>query len=317
MKVSEFVQEVRDQIRDPNNVFVANDVQVRRLGNRHVRAMHRAQVEAEGGYHNFPITIAQADAVQKNIQRFHYYLPPFVSKVHLVRESKGSTEGPGAIVEAVNHREEYIRGWRFSGPNTIELFGFSQAIDLEIDASKFPSKATTGTVNQPHPDDDKLWVTYSESNDELETTTNAYVNAEFHMTGISTTSHLVAGQVRRCISSSLKNDSGTMRIELQFEQSWGVTPIANDTWEMGLEIPDEHTRLVVLLTARSIYQQEGNNDSLRAIRSELDEERLRFRQYIQPRQQQEAVFMRGRSTRETGRRSTMDNEHPAIFSRYL
>ena len=78
------------------------------------------------------------------------------------------------------------------------------------------------------------------------------------------------------------------------------TPDTPDTYEMVFEIPDEHTRLLVLAVARSSFIKKGNQQMQGALRAELDEELLAYVNHIQPRQYQEPSFWRSGTSGKRG-----------------
>lgn len=257
--------------------------------NSQLRSMIRKAVEEDKSYvnHRFVLLGTTARTVYGN--SFSYRLPPWVMKLASVRKYGGTGAARGLEIHRATRRQ--IGGWRFTATNEITLDGFSSAPDLDIECAKIPAAMTKGTLpSQATLTTSQMRLDADTSSDAVnfphETALNGYAGALFEITGPTAAGSRI-GQILRCTGSS---SDPTGRV-LTMEEAWTSAPQANDTYEMVAEIPDEHSELLVLLTARRLLSVEGNAKGLALIGQEIGEQWASYLTHIKSRDTQEPYFI--------------------------
>lgn len=267
---------------------------------RHVLSLSRDMTELDSGYFNHNIRVYESDARQVKQNTWEYTLPHWIERVVDVREltdtanptlgQRGRVIGP-----ALKHQG---RGWRWNGPNTFQLLDWPQALDLEISVAKRPARPTLGVLptqaNLPASPASSYMRLDSDtsanaSDHPHETLQDSYVNALIEITGNTARS----GQLRRCVGSTHFVDEGGSRYTvLQVEPAWTVQPQSGDTYEMHIEIADEHMNLVLLMAANTCWGTRGNRTEQRALSAQIALELSKFQSHITPRQIQFPLYLR-------------------------
>ncbi len=256
---------------------------------RHVLSLQRKMAEVDAGYFNHVLQLPLAQARQFKSDAWEYTLPPWVERIVEVRQSLSTTTPTTAALGGTLpqiHKFE-TRGWRRNGPSTLHLKGFMTALDLELTVCKRAARPTKGTLptqaNLTAPALRHVRIDADTTADALlhphETLTDSYANAIIEITG----NHARSGQYRRVVGSThFQDEAGTRYTVLEVESDWTVQPAAADTYEMHLEIPEQHAQLVLLLAAHSAYGTRGNSDEQKAMAGLVANEMAEFQRHITP-----------------------------------
>lgn len=268
---------------------------------RHVLALSRDMAQLDSGYFNHTVTVLATSARQMKADVWDYSMPSWIERVSEVRELTNvtvpNTATRGRILGPAMSRSGSV-GWRWEGPDTLRLYQFSSAFDLEVAVAKRPARPTKGTLptqaNLPTtPTGRFMRLDADTSSDALEhpheTLEDAYANARIEITG----SNARSGQLRRVVGSThFQDEGGTRYTVLEVDRAWDVAPNAGDTYEMHLEMADEHMQLVLLLAANTLWGTRGNKTEQRAMAPMIQKEIEEFRSGVTPRQVQFPVYLR-------------------------
>lgn len=278
-----------------------SDAELSSALHRHVLALSRDMAQLDSGYFDHTITALATAARQVKTDCWAYSMPPWIERVVDVREALSTTAPTTAsrgYVVPPQLSQYDGKGWRWRGPDTFHLIGWGAALDLEVAVSKRPARPTLGTLptqaNLPaSPVGVYLRLDADTSADAAkhphETLADSYANARIELTGANARS----GQFRRVIGSThFQDEGGTRYTVLQVDRAWDVAPQAGDTYEMHLELADEHMQLVLMLAANTLWGTRGNKAEQRAIAPMIQKELEEFRAGITPRQTQFPYYLR-------------------------
>lgn len=299
MNVTQLLLEVRDMLDDIDDGQNAaklrwQDDRLMRTANRMIRGIIRKQTEIDEGYHNCDLSLSADDAIQVHTDVFDYILPTWSMRVTGVRKGATSDGKRGAAISHADRRAEgrYGASYHLVANTTLRL-RHGQALDLDVSVVKLPARLTRGTVAKASTAANELYLAQDGDGDfDHETEADSYRNAILELTGVDGAGHVISGSVARVTASAHRVvDGSNFYTKLTLDQDLNATPAVNDTYEFQTEVADEHVRLLVLLICRVCWESKGNNDELRAITTELNEEWTNFVQHIQPRQSQEPDFV--------------------------
>lgn len=299
MRLSQIITKLREEISDPassTNVDWA-DGELAGILSDQVLIMVRRQIAIDEAYHNHRFTLLGSTAIQRSGNIWAYRLPHWCPKIVEVRFAQDSALESQQRV--LRQRDKFGGlGWRYSGRREIEVNGIATAEDIEVWCAKRPARLTKGTLpTQASLATNQLRLDVDTSADAStyphETVADSYANAVVEITGVNAVGHLVGGQVNTVVSSAhLQNEGGTLYTVLTMRDAWTVVPVAADTYELHPEIDDEHTRLLVLLSARACWSRKGNKDEVRATELELHQEWAEFQRHMEPRGIQEPKILK-------------------------
>lgn len=297
MRLSDVLDQVRLSVEDKSSAHWGDDTIIRQVDVQTYRIARRL-VDVDEGYLSVRLDIDATAAIARHTNVFTYKLPWWSMKVAEVRERGTTNQARGRLIRKGYKFDEDEPGrWRYTDKNAISLEGFSAAQDLSLVIAKRPARLTRGTLpDQASITTSQLRLDVDTSTDALkhphEKEANSYAGSLFEITGLDSATHLVSGQIRQAASSAhLQVFGSTIHTVLTFEEAWTVTPIAADTYEMHAEVPDEHMRLVVLLTASALLSHEGNKDAVAGLGRELSEEWRLFITHVNNRDIQEPKVM--------------------------
>jgi hypothetical protein len=272
MRFSEIILETQTQL-DSLSGRKFTEAQVGLAVNSQQRSCIRYLADKDEAYFNHTFTLLKAAARTPHANLWSWRLPLWVMKVSSVRQYLGgSTSTRGVMLHRLTKYDELMTsGWRWTASNELVLVGYGQAIDLELEVAKIPARMTKGTLpsqaglttSQMKLDADAGAVHVHES------VLDSYAGGLFEITGPASTR---LGQLLRCIGSG--NDPAG-RI-LTMEEAWTSVPVVADTYEMHMELPTQHGRLLVLLATRQLLAQEKNLEGVNAIRDEIAEQWRQF-----------------------------------------
>lgn len=266
--------------------------------NAWVRALLLDQVEADRSWHNSVFDLAASDAVQDSARVYNYTLPPYITRITLVRDNANATsvESPrGRIISPVAPGTSN-RGWYWLDTQRIFLQGETQGLDMRIWGTKIPPKVHFGQIRYAVVDLDKFYL-----DDEPQQTgntplsvspdTNAYKDTYFAFTGTAGTpviTHDLGGIVKRCISSqrvwvAAAND---YLMEITLDSDLPEAAALADTYEMVVPISAAHADYLSILVAESLFHRTNNTKGIEALQPQKRELHSRFINGIQPRQDQ-------------------------------
>lgn len=268
MRLSELVTETRIALDADSNAKWTTAKVVAAI-NGQQRSMIRKMVELDEAYfnHSFVLLKTAARAVRQSIWSFR--IPSWVDKISSIRQSlgTGSAYARGPVIPRCTKWDDC--GWRHSAVNEVQLVGFSAAVDIDLEVAKIPARMTQGilpaqagiTSSQMKLDADPAPT----SDYPHETVQGSYAGALFEITGPAS---VRVGQLLRCIGSA-NDPAGTI---ITMEEAWTSAPNSGDTYEMHAELPTQHTRLLVLLAARTLLAAERNIEGIGVLRDELNEQ---------------------------------------------
>jgi hypothetical protein len=266
------------------------DARIGETLNSQLRSLVRKAVEVDQGYTNHRFVLASTVARNPYSGVYSYRLPPWIIKLVSVRRYLGSGAAKGPEIHRATKRQ--VGGWRYTAANEITLEGVSSAIDLDIECAKMPAALTKGTLpSQAGVTTSQLKLDADSSADAViyphETTLNAYAGALFEITGPSPAAGTRIGQILRCTGNTV---DPTARL-LTMEEAWTSQPQTSDTYEMVAELPDEHSELLVLLTARRLLAIEGNAKGISLYSQEIGEQWASYLSHVKSRDTQEPYFI--------------------------
>lgn len=285
MRASVAVAKVKELLRNSTTFTTA---EIASFLNRHIQALTRRLVEQDEGYFNFTFHMLATSARQAHTDVWEYTLPPWLMRITEIRDLSSATTptgtGLGAPVPFVAKYESL--GLRFNGPNTLQLKGYAIAKDFEVRCAKRPALVTKGVLPvQTGMTTSTLRIDADTSTDAAEypheTLPDSYANAMVEISGQTARS----GQLRRCVGSShFQNEAGTLYTVLTLEPAWDSQPLVTDTYELHVEIPEEHMELVLLLAAHTAWGTRGAYDEQRAMAPLIAEQTQELTRHIRPRQ---------------------------------
>lgn len=319
MLTDDLVSEVRDLLDDPNSIHYT-DAEIVRHADRQLQTLARIQIERDVGYHNFELHLQTTDAVKLYERVWEYRLPTWVVNVTRVweitsPESGETTYSPylwttqatfGHEVSKVDKAQGGGRaGWYFAGNNAIQLRGVAAEIAMRVQVAKLPAPLFKATIATAHADADKLYLptTLALGTERLEE--GDYINADVVVTGLNTATDDYRGARRRCIYSTPNaDDGGTRRHELSLDATYSAALEVGDVVQAQVPLPEEYTRLLVLMVARACFSKRGNREAIGSIYPELREQRGAFEMRVAPRDTHGPDFVRKR----TGRSRRLDDD---------
>jgi hypothetical protein len=284
-----------DATNNPQNKFT-NAALVSFL-QRHVQALCRTQFQRDQGFHNFPLVLKAAES--KTVIRgvFQWALPPWVVGISRVRLKLGADD---AVIEPTfspfrwsspltpsdqlpKKTKNVDAGWKWDGNRTFQLWGYDYAQSIFLEVTKLPSRMFTATIDQIGAGVNRIYLPTALTLGTEDQVEGAYINAEVQITSSATISKV--GQVRRCIYSNANVDSGAAvrKTEMYLESDLPVAVAVGDTIETMIPYGEEHTRLLLLKTAWSCFEQLANIPAQKAIASDLGDEMAKFLDYVTPR----------------------------------
>jgi len=295
VNTSQFLSEVADVLDDPDSEMYPA-AQIVRSGDRQLRGLYRTLVESNKQYSNFTMAVQSSVALEPIDNIFDYRMPTWIMAVTRVwiRNGTATTEtsfspylwtsgGAQQGSEIPKVGQEAAQRWSWQGSNTVRLHNFSEAQELLLEVVVRPSKMCKAKIATANPSASALYLPPTASYGELELEEGAYINSEWQVTTTSNANATHYGDIRRCIYSNAATiDTGVRYNELTFDSAFTNTLAQDDVVETILALPDEHTRVLVLLTARACFQKKGNLKALEAIQAELLQEQTRFSQYATP-----------------------------------
>lgn len=268
---------------------------------RHVLALSRDMAQLDSGYFDHSFTVLATAARQVKGDTWAYSMPPWIERVVDVRELTDTANATTALrgrVVPPQVSQYNGKGWKWRGPDTFHLIGWNEALDLEIAVAKRPARPTLGTLptqaNLPaSPVGVYLRLDADTSANALlhphETLEDSYANSRIEITG----SNARSGQLRRVIGSThFQDEGGTRYTVLEVDRAWDVAPQSGDTYEMHMELADEHMQLVLMLAANTLWGTRGNKAEQRALAPMIQKELEEFRAGVTPRQTQFPYYLR-------------------------
>lgn len=313
MNVSSFLTEVGYLLSDPNgNIYSTEEIVSN--GNRQLRGLYRNLSEGSQQYSNFTMALKASDASQPLDGVFEYRLPmwvmacrkvwtqtgsPAVTDTYSVYRWSAASVTVGVLIPKSNVAQFPTPRWDWQGTNTLRLYGYSEAQPLVLEVLVRPSQMFKGEITTANADADKFYLP-SPSFGTLEDEEGAYINTDFQVTTTADTNADYFGQIRRCIySTSTKIVTGVRYTEIVLDAAYSGALAEGDTVETVLAIPDEHTRVLVLSTARACFQKKGNLKGLAAIQGELVLELGKFQAFATtPRDNRGPISWKRRDPRE-------------------
>lgn len=295
MNTSQFLTEVADVLDDPDSEMYPAE-EIVRHGNRQLRGLYRTLVESNKQYSNFTMAVQAEVALEPIDNIFDYRLPNWVMAVTRVWIRNGSATSepnlslyswtPGAAQlgnEIPKVGNEVSQRWSWQGNSTVRLHNFSSAQELVLEVVVRPASMAKAKIATENASTSKLYLPPSLNYGEIDLEEGAYINSDWQVTTTANTNATHYGDIRRCVYSTPSAiSSGSRYVELTFDAAWTNALVQNDVVETVLALPDEHTRVLVLLAARACFQKKGNLKGLEAIQGELLQEQTRFSQYATP-----------------------------------
>jgi hypothetical protein len=285
VKISDWITGLRAILDDPVTAGAQQkntDATLTLVGHEQALALVKRMAEVDQRWHNAEFSILGTDARQIASDIWEYQLPPWVVTIAEMREQNqggSATVSKGRLVLPIQSRYQYGQGYELQSFNSFRFYGSSTAPNLTLQVAKRPARPTKGSLpDQSSITTSQLRLDADNSSDATtyphETADNSYAGSIVEITGVSSSSHAVGGQIRRVLSSAhLQYVGANPFTVLTLDKAWTVAPnvTAPDTYEMHWEIPDTHVRLHQLLTARAMWQRAGNKDEVAAHRDETQE----------------------------------------------
>lgn len=293
MNVTRFLAEVGDVLSDPNgNIY--STAEIIRHGDRQLRGLYRSLSEGSQQYSNFTMALKASDATQPMLGVFEYRLPMWVMTCRRVwsqtgsiatqdtysvyRWSTGSVD-VGVLIPKSNTAVYPTPRWEWQGTNTLRLYGYDSAQALVVEVLARPANMFKGKIATENADTDKLYLPQPDYGT-LEEEEGAYINSDWQVTTTADVNATTFGEMRRCIySTSTKIVAGVRYYEVVLDAPFSAALAQGDIIETVLAIPDEHTRVLVLATARACFQKKGNLKALEGTMSEYLQEMQRFQSF--------------------------------------
>lgn len=296
MLTLEFISEVRAVLDDPGttaNSRYPNEMIVQN-GDRQLRGLFRQMAMGTKDYSNFTYFAKASEASNPIKGVFEYRLPTWVENVVGVynRRETAATQTSFSpylwTANSVSFGDEISRftqsgfpRWHWEGNYTLRLTALTTAPELAIKVVKRPAKMLAIKLSTASSAANKLYLPPTPIHGTYETEVGTYINTDMRVTDTLNTNATHYGETRRCIYSDAATIvSSTRQHELTFDAAFSTTPVAGDTLQTVLAIPDEHTRLLVLRTALSCFQKRGNQVAIAAIGAELAEETSAFKNMV-------------------------------------
>jgi hypothetical protein len=294
VNTTQFLLEVSDLL-DNANGRIYPEVEIVRHGDRQLRGMYRTLVESNKQYSNYMMGVQAEAALEPADNVFDYRLPLWVMAVTRVWIRGGSptsestfnmyawTSGAATLgLQVPKSAQDGQPRWAWQGSNTLRLLGFGEAQELVLEVVVRPAPMFKGLVATENPSTSAFYLpTPTYGTVDLEE--GAYVNSDWQVTGTAALNATQFGLVRRCVYSNAATIVTSVRYhELTLDAAFPVVLAQGDTIETVLALPDEHTRLLVLLTARACFQKKGNMKGLEATQGEMLIEQQRFVQFATP-----------------------------------
>lgn len=271
MRLSELISETRVTI-SAKTTRTWSDADIVVALNAKQRALVRILTERDEKWFNHTFNLLKAAARTQHTTLWGWKIPPWILKVTSVRQLfGGSTAARGPRIPRADKLSNKP-GWDFGAGNELRLVGYSGPIDLEIECAKLPARMIQGTLpsqsgmttSQMKLESDAT-AAASAKPFPRETALDFYAGSQFEITGPDS---VRVGQLLRCVGNTT-DPAGRI---LTMEEAWTTPPVATDTYEMHMEAPPQHARLLVLLASRTLFAQERNTEGLAAIEPEVNEE---------------------------------------------
>lgn len=294
MNTTQFLLEVADLLDDPSSRIYPEAERIR-SGDRQLRGLYRTLVEANKQFSNYTMGVQKEVALESIDNVFDYRLPSWVMAVVRVWIRGGSpasestfnlyawTSGAAQLGLEIQKGGQWGEPqWKWQGSNTLRLLNFSEAQELVLEVVVRPAPMFKGVIATENPSTSRLYLP-APSYGTVDLEEGSYVNSDWQVTGTANTNATQFGEVRRCVYSNAATVVAAVRYhELVLDSAWPVALAQGDTIETILALPDEHTRLLVLLTARACFQKKGNMKGLEATQGEMLVEMQRFTQFATP-----------------------------------
>lgn len=284
MNLTDWLAGMRSILDDPStagSLQAHTDAQLVEVGHQQLLAIVKRMAEVDERWHNHEMTLAAAAARQVASNVWEYTIPQWLMTISDMREeNQGAsvTASLGPRIHPIQSKYTNGVGYDFQSGNSFRLYGKSAALDLRLQVTKRPARPTRGTLpaqTSMTSSQLRLDVDPAVSSDfPHEKQADAYAGSLFEITGVNDATAQPGGQVRRCIGSThtqLLAGPNTLHTILTLEFAWTTIPETSDTYEMHWELPDQHVRLHQLMTARAMWQRQGNADEVKAHRDETAE----------------------------------------------
>lgn len=294
MNTTQFLQEVSDLL-DNKDARIYPEDEIVRHGDRQLRGLYRTLVESNKQYSNYMMGVQKEVALEPADSVFDYRLPSWVMAVVRVWLRGGSpasestfnmyawTSGAAQLgLQVPKSAQDGCPRWQWQGSNTLRLLGYGEAQELVLEVVVRPARMFKGKIATANASASKFYLP-TPVYGTVEVEEGAYINSDWQVTGTANANATQYGDVRRCVYSNAAVIEAAVRYhELTMDSAFTVALAQADTIETILPLPDEHTRLLVLLTARACFQKKGNMKGLEATQGEMLIEQQRFMQYATP-----------------------------------
>lgn len=283
MNLTDWLAGMRTILDDPSSAVALQahtDKELVEVGHQQLLSIVKRMAEVDERWHNHEFVLLATAARQVAFNVWEYTIPPWVMTITDMREEgiSGVTGSLGPRIWPIQSKSQGGIGYDFQSGNSLRLYGKSTALDLRLQVTKRPARPTRGTLpaqttmtsSQLRLDEDPA-VTADFPHEKQ---TDAYAGSFVEITGINDATAQPGGQLRRCLASShlqLLAGPDTLHTILTLEFAWTTIPETGDTYEMHWELPEQHIRLHQLMTARAMWQRQGNSDEVRAHRDEIAE----------------------------------------------
>ena len=287
---------VRDRVNDSASAFYT-DAEIIRAIDVHIRALFRQRADADPTYGLTRLSIADSsDNVSKVYEDVHaYYLPTWAYKVHAVREQATTAQGEGKLLPHVPYRHKGY-GWTWFGDRVIHIRGSSTAKSIYVECAKIPAKLHKGALPIVSPDANNLYrddTPPEPASTELDWEEGAYLNAKIEITGTTSESGSVFNRGRVLTvtdSTRIHSTNWRLRVTVAPPQT-AATTATPATYELHPEIADGHLNYLVLLVAETLFQKTNNVNGIESLQAQLNLERMEFKNWLVPRQDQQQYFL--------------------------
>jgi hypothetical protein len=326
MNVTELLTEVQDLVESCDE----KDDVIMRHADRMLRSLARKQIEVDAGYYNAEFMLRPDDFTEVYTGEFEARLATWVSRISEVWRTTAARDVPVAPYEAYapfarSHMIKPIRkaditaGWEFTGTDTIRFRGFSQeALKVRLRVAKRPARLARFTLEEPSRLANVIYLPMEPSAGAFEIENGAYMGSRFQVSALPTglpgaPPRVVFGEVRLGVASdpNFITESGVRRTRVTLSSPFSAALEAGDTIDMVCELPDEHSRLLVLMIGEAIFQKRNNTDALRSIGDAMAREWNTFLAHILPRQDQTPSMAR----RSLQRAALTQNDEPDRLGR--
>lgn len=299
MRIRDVITAVRDKVNDPNRKYWT-DVEIARWASHHARQLfrHKAQADSSYGAVNHLMLGTDADRVRSiKDDQFRYHFPSWVYRINGVRERKDANTR-ATLVDVKWYPRDQISGWFLSTDRSIDLMGFTSAMDLEIEAAKLPTQLHYGTVDSPCEDRQTLRLASAPVDQDakafpLDLENDAYVGMEVELMTGSTETTDRRGHVQLVISQDHVYDSALSKwvVRLVVFPKWPTAPQIGDTYELHVPLDESNYEYVSARIARSLFHKTDNQEGIATVQSVMLEGHDAYIAGLRPRQDQENALL--------------------------